>query len=179
MKKILILSGSPRVNGNSSLLCDEFAKGAREAGHEAEKIIIAKKKVGGCFGCSACMRNGGNCVQKDDMIEIREKMIAADIIVLSSPIYYYTVSAQLKAVIDRCYAFGHDKLCKKTFYYIISCAAPTEDYADTMLATLRGFVSCAPEAKEGGYILACDTHDAGDVKNTELMKKAFEMGKNV
>ena len=59
MKRILILSGSPRVHGNSSILCDEFAKGAENAGNEVEKIFITKKKVNGCLGCNACMRNGG------------------------------------------------------------------------------------------------------------------------
>lgn len=179
MKKILILSGSPRVNGNSNLLCDEFAKGTEEAGHEVEKIIIARKKVAGCLGCNVCMKNGGTCVQKDDMEEIREKMIAADVIVLASPIYYYTMSSQLKAVIDRSYAFGHELLNGKTFYYIISCAAPTEEYTETMIAAMRGFTSCVPKAKEGGIVLGLNTNNVGDVKDTYAMQKAFELGQNV
>lgn len=178
MKKILILSGSPRVHGNSNILCDEFAQGAKESGNEVEKILITKKKVNGCLGCNACMRTGGECVQKDDMNEIRDKMLAADIIVLASPIYYYTVTSQLKAVMDRCYSFGHDKLKGKTFYYLISCAAPTEDYAQNILATLNGFVSCCPEAKNGGYIIATDTHNAGDIESS-IKQKAFEMGRNI
>lgn len=177
MKKILILSGSPRLKGNSSILCDEFARGAREAGHEVEKINVVQKKVSGCLGCNACMKNDGICVQKDDMAEIREKMIAADVIVLASPIYYYSICAQLKTVLDRCYAFG-DSLRGKTFYYIITCAAPTEDYAETMLAALNGFINCISEAKAGGTVIACDTQDAGDVKGREAMVKAFELGRN-
>ena len=54
MKRILLLEGSPRINGNSSMLCDEFMRGAREAGHEAEKLLLSKKRIGGCFGCNAC-----------------------------------------------------------------------------------------------------------------------------
>lgn len=177
MKNILILSGSPRVNGNSNLLCDAFARGARETGHSVEKILVARKKVGGCLGCNACMKNGGVCVQKDDMTEIREKMIAADVIVLASPIYYYSICAQLKTVLDRCYAFGHDQLKDKTFYYLVACAAPTEDYAQTMIAALRGFVCCAPGSREGGMVIGTGAGDAGTIRETDALQKAYELGK--
>lgn len=105
MKKVLILEGSPRLNGNSCILSDEFARGAEEAGYTVEKIPAARKKVAGRLGCNACYRNDGICVQKNDMAEIREKMLEADVIVLASPIYFYSMTAQMKAVIDRTYAF--------------------------------------------------------------------------
>ena len=178
MKKILILSGSPRIHGNSSLLCDEFARGAQEAGYETEKINVTKMKVSGCLGCNVCYKNGGTCVQKDDMEKIREKMIEADVIVLASPIYFYSMSAQLKAVVDRTYAF-FEQLAGKTFYYIISCAAPEESFTETMVASLRGFTSCVPESKEGGIILGLNTNEPGDVKDSEAMSKAYEMGKKL
>lgn len=178
MKKILVLSGSPRINGNSSILCDEFIRGAKDAGHSAEKIYVTKNKVAGCLGCNACYRNGGVCIQKDDMQQIREKMIDADIIVLSSPIYFYSMSAQMKAVIDRTYAF-YQELKGKTFYFIISCAAPDKDFTQTMLASLRGFTCCVPDSVEGGTLFALGTNDPGDVKNMSAMKEAYEMGKNI
>ena len=105
MKKVLILEGSPRRNGNSAILSEEFARGAKEAGGDVEKVWITGKKIAGCLGCNGCYRNGGECVLKDDMAEIREKMLAADVIVLVSPIYFYSMTAQMKAVIDRSYAF--------------------------------------------------------------------------
>lgn len=105
MKKVLILEGSPRRNGNSAILSEEFARGAEEAWCSAEKIHVAGKKIAGCLGCNGCFRNGGSCVQKDDMAEVREKMLAADVIVLASPIHFYSMTAQMKAVIDRSYAF--------------------------------------------------------------------------
>ena len=87
MKNVLVLSGSPRIHGNSSILCDEFIRGAESAGHKTEKINLTRKKVAGCTGCNACYKkNNGVCVQKDDMVEIQEKMENAAIIVLSSPI---------------------------------------------------------------------------------------------
>ena len=151
MKKVLILEGSPRRNGNSAILSDEFARGAEEAGCSVEKIQIAHQKIAGCLGCGVCYRNGSACVQKDDMAEIREKMLAADVIVLASPIYFYSMTAQMKAVIDRSYAF-YQQLEGKTFYFLITCGAPDAAFTETMLAALRGFTCCIPNAKEGGYV---------------------------
>lgn len=178
MKKVLVLSGSPRMHGNSSILCDEFIRGAEEAGHRAEKINVTRKKVGGCLGCNACYQNDGVCIQKDDMKEIEEKMVAADVIVLASPIYFYSMSAQLKAVIDRTYSF-YSKLKGKTFYFIITCMAPEESYTETMVASLRGFTCCVPESVEGGIVYGLGTGEAGDVKKTAAMQQAYEMGKSL
>ena len=96
MKKVLIISASPRKGGNSDLLCDEFARGAAEAGHEVEKIRLAEKKVGYCTGCYACQKLN-RCVQNDDANELVEKMLSADVIVLAMPVYFYSMDAQLKA----------------------------------------------------------------------------------
>lgn len=122
MKKVVLLSGSPRPNGNSSMLCDEFIRGAAEAGNKAEKILLSRKKVAGCMGCNACYRNGGICVQKDDMEEIKNKLLEADVIVLASPVYFYSMTAQLKAVIDRTYSF-YQELAGKEFYFIVTSQA--------------------------------------------------------
>ena len=100
-KNVLILSGSPRKNGNSDILCDEFAKGATEAGHNVEKIHVSEKNIHPCIACYHCSKNSGACVFKDDMAEILQKMIYADVLVLASPVYFYSIDAQLKAVIDR------------------------------------------------------------------------------
>ena len=99
-KNVLIIGGSPRIGGNSDLLCDQFAKGASEAGNQVEKISLAGKKIGFCTACYTCEKTGA-CPQKDDAAAIIEKMLAADVIVLATPVYFYTMSAQLKALIDR------------------------------------------------------------------------------
>ena len=178
MKKVLILEGSPRRNGNSSILSEEFARGAAEAGCSVEKVRIAGKKIAGCLGCDACYRNGGACVQKDDMAEIREKMLAADIIVLASPIYFYSMTAQLKAVIDRTYAF-YQQLEGKTFYFLITCGATDASYTETMLAALRGFTCCVPNAKEGGYVLGIGAMEAGEIRGSAAMEEAYRLGQSV
>lgn len=94
-KKVLILSSSPRRGGNSDTLCDEFLRGAQEAGHEVEKIFLKDKTIHYCTGCGVC-NEGKPCPQKDDAPEIVRKMVAADVIVLATPVYFYTMSAQMK-----------------------------------------------------------------------------------
>ena len=136
------------------------------------------EKGGGLLGCNACYRNDGVCVQKDDMAEIREKMLGADVIVLASPIYFYSMTAQLKAVIDRSYAF-FSQLAGKTFYFIISCAAPDEALTETMQAALRGFTCCVPDSVEGGVILGIGANDAGDVRHSPAMEQAYQMGRSL
>lgn len=178
MKKVLILEGSPRRNGNSAILSKEFARGAEEAGCSVESVQIAHKKISGCLGCNACYRNGGACVQKDDMAEIREKMLAADVIVLASPIYFYSMTAQMKAVIDRTYAF-YQQLEGKTFYFIVTCGATDASYTETMLASLRGFTCCVPNAKEDGVVLGIGAMEAGEIRSSAAMKEAYELGRGV
>ena len=124
MKKVLILSGSPRKGGNSDTLCDEFMRGAIEAGNEVEKIFVAGKNIGYCKACYAC-KDTGVCVIKDDMAEVLQKMLDADVIVLSSPVYFYSISAQLKAVIDRTVVRWLE-FRDKEFYYIMTAAEAVE-----------------------------------------------------
>lgn len=178
MKKVVILEGSPRRNGNSSILSDAFARGAEEVGCSVEKINVAGKKISGCLGCNACYHNGGACIQKDDMEEIRGKMLAADVIVLASPIYFYSMTAQMKAVIDRTYAF-YQQLEGKTFYFLIACGATDASYTETMLASLHGFTCCVPNAKEGGVVLGINAMGAGEIRGTAAMEQAYEMGRGI
>lgn len=113
-KNILILSSSPRVKGNSNALCDEFIKGAVETNHQVEKVVLAEKKINYCKGCYAC-RGDGRCAQKDDMAPILDAMVAADAIVLATPVYFYTMCAQMKTLIDRTVA-QYTKITNKEFF---------------------------------------------------------------
>ena len=98
MKQVLLISSSPRRGGNSDLLCDQFLRGAADAGHCAEKIFLAEKTIHYCTGCGACANATRPCVQHDDVAEILEKMVAADVIVLATPVYFYTMCAQLRSI---------------------------------------------------------------------------------
>lgn len=177
-KKVLILSGSPRKGGNSDLLCDEFARGAREAGHSVEKIRASEKKIAPCSACYYCRQSGGSCVHKDDMADVLQKMIDADVIVLASPVYFYSIDAQLKAVIDRTVARWLE-VENKEFYYIVTMADESTASADTTLACFRGYADCVQGAREMGVIIGSGVYEPGKVKNTAAMKNAYEMGKRV
>lgn len=176
-KKILILSGSPRKNGNSDILCDEFMRGAIEASHDVEKIFVAQKNVGFCRGCYAC-KGTGVCAIKDDMSEILQKMIDCDVMVLSSPVYFYSVDAQLKAVIDRSVA-RWTEVKNKEFYYIVTAADAEKESANTTLACFRGYADCVEGAKEMGVILGMGVYEKGEIKDKKAMIEAYEMGKSV
>ncbi len=88
MKNVLVISASGRKGGNSDTLCDEFIRGAKEAGHKVEKVRLAEKRLGYCTGCYACQKLH-RCVQKDDGNTIIQKMLDADVIVLANPVYFY------------------------------------------------------------------------------------------
>ena len=177
-KKVLILSGSPRKGGNSDLLCDEFLRGAREAGHSVEKIRVAERKVAPCSACYYCRKSGGVCARKDDMAEILQKMVDADVLVLASPVYFYSIDAQLKAVIDRTVARWLE-VKDKEFYYIVTMADEAPASADTTLACFRGYADCVEGAVERGAIIGSGVYEPGKVKDTPAMKRAYEMGRQV
>lgn len=113
--KILVLNGSPRPNGATADMVNAFAQGATEAGRAVNVVPVARKNIKGCLACEYCHRKGnGSCVQKDDMQELYPEFLSSDMIVFASPIYYFTLSAQLQAVIHRTYALGIPRNVKKT-----------------------------------------------------------------
>lgn len=177
-KKILVLSGSPRIGGNSDLLCDEFMRGAIESGNKVEKINVANKKVTPCLACYYCKDHGGKCVYNDDMTEILQKMIDCDVLVLASPVYFYSINAQLKAVIDRSVARWLEVKNKK-LYYIVTMADEALSSADATLACLRGYADCVEGSEECGVIVGNGVYEAGEIKNTPAFRKAYEAGKAV
>ncbi len=176
-KRVLILSGSPRKNGNSDLLCDEFMKGAIEAGHQVEKIRVAEKNIGYCRACYGCTGTGV-CVIKDDMAEVLQKMIDCDVLVLASPVYFYSIDAQLKAVIDRSVARWLEVKAKE-LYYIMTAADAEKTSMETTLACFRGYADCVEGAKEMGIIYGTGVYEKGEVKDTKAMQEAYEMGLRV
>lgn len=177
MKKVLILSGSPRKGGNSDTLCDQFARGAAETGHSVEKIRVAEKNIGFCRGCYGC-KDTGVCVVRDDMAQVLQKMIDADVLVLSSPVYFYSIDAQLKAVLDRTVARWLE-VRDKEMYYIVTAADEEKESAETTLACFRGYAACVEGAKEMGIIYGMGAYEKGEIQNLPAMTQAYEMGKHV
>ena len=174
--KIVILKGSPRQGGNSNSLADQFAKGAAEAGHEIVAFDCAKHKVGGCLACNACGMNGP-CVQQDDFTPLREQLLEADAIVLTTPIYYFGVSAQLKTVIDRFYSINSVIGGKKSVFIAtmgnpdIHVGDPAKMMYDKMV-TYLGWKDC-------GQLIVPGVWAAGDIKRTGYGQRAYELGRNL
>lgn len=177
-KKVLVLSASPRKDGNSEMLCDQFMLGAKEAGNQAEKIFLRNKKINYCLECDGCKRDGGNCVSKDDMTEILEKMIEADVIVMATPVYFYTMDAQIKTLIDRTVA-RYKEIRNKNFYFIMTAADGRKQAMEGTLEGFRGFTYCLVGAKEKGVIYGTGAWSIGDINTSATMKQAYEMGKIV
>ncbi len=177
-KKVLVLSGSFRKHGNSDLLCDEFIRGAKEAGHQVEKIYVNDQKINYCRGCGVC-NTTHRCVQKDDMAAVLDKMVNADVIVMATPVYFYTMNGQMKTLIDRTVP-RYEEISGKDFYFIVAAADGSHANMEKTLEGFRGFTEdCLPGTKEKGVIYGTGAWNAGDIKGMPAMKKAYEMGKNV
>ena len=113
-----------------------------------------------------------------DMADVLDALKAADVIVLASPVYFYSICAQMKTMIDRCLA-GYQEIRNKTFYLIVTAADPQHSAADETLADFRGYLRCLPGAKEAGVIFGTGTWDKGDVYRHPSLKQAYEMGKSI
>lgn len=175
-KRILIIAGSPRKGGNSDALCDQFMLGAKEAGNEVEKLYLSDKNMHYCIGCNACQTTH-TCFQKDDMAEILEKMKHADVIVLATPVYFYSMSAQMKTMIDRSVPI-YLQLRNKEFYFIATAAEKNEEIERT-IDSLRGFTDCLPNAQVKGILYGGNAWNIGDVLALPVMKQAYQMGRSV
>lgn len=175
-KKILVLSASPRRNGNSDLLSDQFIKGALEAGSQADKIFLKDKKINYCTGCGTCFNREKGCSQKDDMSEILEKMIEADVIVMATPVYFYTMNGQMKTLIDRTCS-RYTEITGKDFYFVITAADTSKQNMERTLEEFRGFTICLEGSKEKGIIYGTGAWKVGDIKTNPAMQQAYEMGK--
>ncbi len=182
-KKLLILKGSPREKGNSAVLADRAAAGAAEAGWEVESIYLQILDIRPCDGCDLCRENSVYCVIEDDMQAVYPKLIAADALILASPVYWFTFSAQLKLCIDRWYglwSITRDAFRGKPIGIILT-------YGDTDLHTSGGVNAIHTYESMFGFLEApiIDTvhgsvMDVGDAqKHPELMDAAYELGRKV
>lgn len=181
-KQIVILKGSPRERGNSNVLADQVQVGAEASGASVESFFLHNMDIRPCDGCDFC-RETGVCVLKDDMQSLYAKLLAADAIVLASPIYWFTYSAQLKLCIDRWYAiwnFKHDMFKGKPIGIVLT-------YGDTDLYTSGGINAIHTfetmfrflEADIAGWVYGT-LMDVGDAqKNPKLMEKARQLGKSL
>lgn len=177
-KKILILSATPRKGGNSDLLCDQFLLGAREAGNDADKIFLRDKRINHCVACDACQGNGDRCIQQDDMADLLDQMIGADVIVMATPVWFYTMNGQMKTLIDRTYA-RHTEISGKDFYFLMTAAVENKNLLERTAEGFRGFTSCLDRARERGVVYGTGARNVGDIKGSSAMTQAYELGMGV
>ena len=178
MKNVLIISTSFRKGGNSESLAEEFARGAQESGNKVEKVYLRDKNIGFCKGCLACV-NTNRCVIKDDAAEIVEKMLAADVIVFSTPIYYYEMSGQMKTLLDRGNPMYSADYAFRDIYLLTSAAEDEENVPKRAVSGLEGWIECFPKARLAGTVFAGGVNAVGDIKGHSSLKLAYDMGKTV
>lgn len=175
---IVVLTGSPRRNGNTNYLAERFITGAKENGHEVFRFDCAAQKVAGCMACNRCGMDG-DCVLKDDFGLVRQHLIDADMVVFVTPMYYFGFSAQLKSVIDRFYALnGRIKGAPKKTAFMMAYANTAEDEAQPMLLHYRTLARYL-NWEDMGTVVAPGVWTAGAIKNTCYGDEAYRLGKNL
>lgn len=178
MKKVIIISSSPRRGGNSDTLCDRFLQGAQESGHTAEKIFLRDHSIGYCVGCGYCFDNH-KCSRKDDMAAILDKLVDADVIVFATPVYFYSMDAQMKTFIDRTTP-RYTEIKNKDFYFILTAADEDKANLHRTMEAFRGFTEdCLEGAREAGVIYGVGAWKVGEIANTPAYNEAYEMGKHI
>lgn len=177
VKNLLVISSSPRIGGNSDLLSDQFIKGARESGHNVEKINFSNKNINYCIGCLKCQINH-ECIQKDDMAEILDKMIKADVIVFATPIYFFSMCAQMKTIIDRTTP-RYNEISGKDFYYLLTASIDNEKYLKPIVREFNVFLDCLKNPNQKGIVYGIGSSEVGDIKNKDSYKQAYDLGKNI
>ena len=182
MRNVLILKGSPRERGNSAVLAEKAAEGARAAGAQVESIYLHGLDIRPCDACDLCLEQG-ECVIEDDMRPLYPKLAVADSILLASPVYWFTFSAQLKVCIDRWYAFqGSDwqELRGKKFGILLAYG-DSDPYDAGVANAIHTFESiCRFIQSEIVGIVHGSLADLGDAqKHPELLERAFKLGQEL
>ncbi len=167
--KIAILNGSPRKQ-NTEAMVNAFAEGAKEAGHEVEILHVGKMKIAGCLGCEYCHGKGeGKCIQKDDMEKLMPAYLESDMIVFASPIYYFSMTAQLEAALQRVYCIGKPAKAAKAAL-LLSSASGAYDAAITQYKAFTGFTGI----EDMGVCTATGEENKAEAKMAEI--RAFAKG---
>ena len=175
MSNIVILVGSMRKGGNKDLLAQAFAEGARE-NHSVEIVSVADYKVNPCIGCNSCfMREGNKCFQNDDMDGIYEKLKVADMVVVASPVYFYGISAELKAVIDRLHTPMRNEFPIKKLALLLVGAAELPELFDAIKLQYQLVLNFF-HLEDAGMVLVRGVKDKGDIKGNAALKEAYDLG---
>lgn len=178
MKKIVVVSSSPRKGGNSETLAHKFAEGAREAGHDVQIVNVREIGLKFCTGCLFCQTHQ-TCILQDGMKVLYESFRAADTLVFATPVYYYSVSGQLKTFLDRLNPLYVGEKSFREVYLLATAADEDPKAIDGAITAVQGWVDCFDGVALKGVLRAVGVTDRGEIDKTDFPKQAYDMGRAV
>ena len=178
MKRVFVISTSLRKGSNSDMLADQFAEGAKAAGHEVEKISLVGKNIQFCKGCLGCQKLG-RCVINDDVNDIIAKVLQADVICWATPIYYYEMSGQMKTLIDRMNAMYEQDYHFREIYLLTTAAENETETPKRAEIGLTGWIDCYPKSHLAGHLFCGGVNDAREIEGNTKLREAFELGEKI
>ena len=172
-KKIVVITGSPRRNGNSFAMTDAFIQAAKANGHEVTRFDAAMKSAGGCRACETCFKSGKACSFDDDFNTIAPAILEADAVVFTMPVYWYSLPAQIKGVIDKLFSFvvGGKDISGKECAMIVCCEEEDLSVMDGVRVPLERSAALM-KWKMVGEVLIPGVLNAGDIDKTDGCKQA-------
>ena len=175
MKKVIVISTSLRMGSNSDMLANQFAEGARTAGHEVTKITLADKDIAFCRGCLACQKLG-RCVINDDANAIMQQVLEADVVCWATPIYYYEMSGQMKVLIDRMNAMYALDYKFRDVYLLTTAAEDGPEVPQRAEAGLTGWTDCYPKCQLAGTLFCGGGGGPRTIEGNPKLHDAYNMG---
>lgn len=179
-KKIVVITGSPRKNGNSFAMTQAFIEAAEKKGHEVTRFDATMKNVGGCRACETCFKTGKACSFDDDFNTIAPAILAADAVVFTMPVYWYSIPAQIKSVIDKLYSFcvaGKD-IAEKECAVIACCEEDDMSVLDGVRVPIERSAALI-KWKMVGEVLVPGVLNVGDIDKTDGCKRAAELADKI
>ncbi|MCL2498277.1 MAG: flavodoxin family protein [Symbiobacteriaceae bacterium] len=175
--KIVVITGSPHARGTSALLAERFIAGAEAAGNEITRFDAAFAQVAPCLGCDHCREDGTlyQCVQVDDMPKLNPALLAAELIVFVTPLYYFGMSAQIKTVIDRFYAYNSKLRSGKRTMLLATAADDEESCIEALVAHYRTLIGYM-QWQDGGILTALGVAVRADMEGSAYPEQAYAMG---
>lgn len=177
--KITMLFGSPHLDGTTNVLAEQFAAGARQAGHEVTRFNLAKMKIAPCMACNYCRRTGNGCIQKDEMQQLAPALQEAELVVFVTPLYYFAMSAQIKTTIDRFYGINEALRQTAKKAVLLAACADTDDDAMDGLAENYRLMCRYLHWEDAGRVLAFGCGDKNAVEATQYPQQAFALGTQI
>lgn len=179
-KKIVVITGSPRKNGNSFAMTDAFIKAAQAKGHTVTRFDAAMKKLGGCRACETCYSTGKACTFDDDFNTIAPAILEADAVVFTMPVYWYSIPAQIKCVIDRIFSFvvGGKDIAGKECALITCCEEDDMSVMDGVRIPIERSAALL-KWKMVGEVLVPGVLNIGDIENTNGCEQAAALAEKI